>query len=114
MEASWWLLQNVKSTSKPNFYKFSGYRYSRKALWDIARVLYLRKRLVLWSIVCRSLPGNNSIFCKNEGCSRIGSPDEALQLDKKRVPLLRSVTGEHHVINQAWEIKSRALQPPEP
>jgi hypothetical protein len=28
--------------------------------------------------------------------------------------LLRSVTGEHHVINQAWEIKSRALQPPEP
>lgn len=57
-----------------------------------------------------SLPGDNPIFCKNEGCSRVGSPDEALQLDKERVPLLHGVTGEHHITHQAWGIKPRMVQ----
>ena len=60
-----------------------------------------------------SLPGDNPIFCKNEGCRRIGSSDEALQLNKERVPLLHSVTGEYHIANQAWGIKSKTVQPSE-
>lgn len=51
------------------------------------------------------LPGDNPIFCKNEGCRRTGSPDEALQLDKKGVPLFHGMTGEYHITHQAWEIK---------
>lgn len=60
-----------------------------------------------------SLPGDNPVFCKNEGCRRIGSSDEALQLNKERVPLLHSVTGEYHITNQACGIKPKTTQPSE-
>lgn len=83
----------------------------RKFLWATVRVLHLRKWLVLLGEVnLVRLPGDNPIFCKNESCNRIGSPDETLQLDKERVPLLRGVTGEHDVTHQAWGIKPRIVQ----
>lgn len=44
-------LCRTKSTSKPDFYKCSGLRFSDKTEEVIARVLYLRKRLVLQSEV---------------------------------------------------------------
>lgn len=56
-----------------------------------------------------TLPGDNPIFCKNEGCSRIGSPDEALKLNKERVSLLCGVTGEYHITHQAWGIKTKMV-----
>lgn len=62
-----------------------------------------------------SLPGDNPIFCKNEGCGRIGSPDKALHLNKERMPLLHGVTGKHYIIHQTWGIKPKqfSLQSPD-
>lgn len=106
-----WVLLLTFTQHPKHLYKCPSLRYSRKIVWAIARVVYLSKWLLRQgkvNLVC--LPGDNPIFCKNEGCSRIGSPDEGLQLDKERVPLLRSVTGEHHITHQAWGIKPRTVQ----
>lgn len=97
------------------FTQCSVFRYSGKTLWGTVRgyLLYLRKCLVLWGDV-NLIPGDDPILCKNEGCGRIGCPEEALQLNEERMSLPRGVTGEHHITHQAWGEKQKWFSLPSP